>query len=1162
MYESSFDFHEQISKAEHLVTFKEAKISKAENGDVCILGLDVGSTTTKAVLINEKTRQIVASFYGRTNGNPIEASKECYKAISEQIKGIDLKIIGLGVTGSGRQIAALHALSEFVVNEIIAHATAATYFDQDVDTIFEIGGQDAKYTYLTSGVPSDYAMNEACSAGTGSFLEESAKESLNVETVDIGDLALQGKTPPNFTDQCAAFISSDIKLASQEGIERNDILAGLVYSICMNYMNRVKESRPVGKKIFMQGGVCYNKAIPIAMASLIKTQIIVPPSPGLMGAFGVALEVKKQIDLGLVKPADVNLDELAKREAKKVGSFICSGGKEKCDRKCEISKIEIAGQMHPFGGACDRYYNLRFQKTVDASEFDYVAIRERLLFEKYIPTVGTKSRGKIGIMRSFLTHAMFVLYANFFSDLGFEVVLSDVDQEGINRIEAAFCLPAEISHGSFLNLIKKDIDYIFLPHIMEIPVENVETYSRACVFVQGEPYYLKTTFRKEIEESKVKIISPILRMNKSYKQAMDNFINELSKLGISKNLVEDSYINACKKQKEFEAELLVYGKQALDYLDKNKEAFGIVLVGRPYNAFASDVNMGIPHKVATRGILIIPFDMLPLDSKVDKKIYWAMGQKIMKAAQFIKEKENLFGFYITNFSCGPDSFILGYFRNLMGMKPSLTLELDQHTADAGIDTRIEAALSIMKAYKTELNSPMKALDSKYKKATVIYDKKPRIIASDGVEYSLKDPKVEVIFPSMGKYSTQATAAAFRSFGINAKALPIPDKDVLLKGKKNALCKECLPYLLTTGSFLNYIEKKETDNVTLFFMATGSGPCRLGQYAKALGDVIVKNKLENVAVFTLTDENAYAGLGNKILLRGWQAILVADILNEIKSMLKVVAVDPIQAMADLENYWENLIMPYFEGQSMDNKISSVLEKVSKLLSQIPLKQNPKDVPIISLIGEIYVRNEEFSRKDVTSYLESHGFMVKVAPISEYICYSNYVINKKLTGGDYSYFQRIKTKISSLIQTKWERKIKSIFAKSNLYKFEMIDVEKTLKACEHLINLKLEGEAVLTVGLALREILNHSCGVVSIGPFGCMPSRVAESVLRREMNMSGQKRLINFNDKNLNAKDYEGVDVLPCLFLETDGNPFPQLVEANLESFILQAKRLHERMNHKT
>jgi activator of 2-hydroxyglutaryl-CoA dehydratase len=167
----SFSRHPPLSAAAALVDFRTAPRGTARDGDECIIGLDVGSTTTKAVLLRTSDKKIVASVYLRTNGDPVRASRECYGSLRSQIDGTKLSITGLGVTGSGRQIAALHGLTEQVVNEIIAHAAAAAWFDPAVDTIFEIGGQDAKYTYLTGGVASDYAMNEACSAGTGSFLE-------------------------------------------------------------------------------------------------------------------------------------------------------------------------------------------------------------------------------------------------------------------------------------------------------------------------------------------------------------------------------------------------------------------------------------------------------------------------------------------------------------------------------------------------------------------------------------------------------------------------------------------------------------------------------------------------------------------------------------------------------------------------------------------------------------------------------------------------------------------------------------------------------------------------------------------------------------------------------------------------------------------------------
>ncbi|NQT10399.1 MAG: activase, partial [Desulfobacteraceae bacterium] len=248
---TSFDTLMPLMDFKDMVKFKSVAMEDVRQGDECILGLDVGSTTTKAILLRIEDDAILASIYLRTDGDPVGASRKCYASIlsqiSEKVNPDEISITGLGVTGSGRQIAGLHALTNGVINEIIAHATAAVYFDSEVDTIFEIGGQDAKYTYIINSVPSDYAMNEGCSAGTGSFLEESAHETLGVKMEDIADIAFKGKNPPNFNDQCAAFIASDIKNAIHEGVKHEDILAGLVYSICMNYSNRVKGNKPVGE---------------------------------------------------------------------------------------------------------------------------------------------------------------------------------------------------------------------------------------------------------------------------------------------------------------------------------------------------------------------------------------------------------------------------------------------------------------------------------------------------------------------------------------------------------------------------------------------------------------------------------------------------------------------------------------------------------------------------------------------------------------------------------------------------------------------------------------------------------------------------------------------------------------------------------------------------
>lgn len=1156
---TSFGKHKPLRNAMHLVSFRMQEKGLVREGDRCVIGLDVGSTTTKAVLMRIDDSSMLASVYLRTNGDPVEASRQCYSSILQQTQGVQYTVAGLGVTGSGRQIAGLHSLSNCIVNEIVAHAGAAVYFDKDVDTIFEIGGQDAKYTLLNAGIPSDYAMNEACSAGTGSFLEEAARESLSITTEQIGGRALLGENPPDFTDQCAAFISSDIKLAGQEGIDKDDILAGLVYSICLNYLNRVKGSRPVGKKIFMQGGVCYNKAVPLAMASLMDAEVIVPPDPGLMGAFGVALEVLKRIRSGALKEERYDLKELSVREAVNNGSFRCNGG-GKCDRGCEIRRIKIDNKNYLFGGVCNRFYNLRMKKDVVTEKFDLVALRQRLLFEKYGVKPSTdranpdRPAKTVGLMNSFVMHSLYPLYSNFFSAMGFTIVFPEtIDQEGISRKESEFCLPAEIAHGSFYALLKKNPDFVFLPQIMQLPVANVPTYSRLCVFVQGEPYYLKTTFREELEQSPVNIISPVIKkMENGYESGLDTMIDVARTMGVSESVARKAYLQACCRQREFEKECIDIGKKVIQYLDANDDIFGIVLFGRPYNSFTKDANMGIPDKTASRGYFIIPHDMLPSAScEVDYKMFWANGQKIMKSAAFIAEKKNLFGFYITNFSCGPDSFLLNFFRRQMGAKPSLTLELDQHTADAGIDTRIEAALDIMAAfYREERISAQK----QFRQTEVVYGKEIGVVDSDGRRLPLRHPDVEVVLHSMGRRNTSSIAAIFRSQGIRTVPLPVSDREVLLTGRKSSTCKECLPYILIAGSLGNYTRaKRDPSRVSLFFLPTGGGPCRLGQYCRALHYLIEKEQIRNTALFVLSDENGYAGLGSATLLRGWQAMVTGDVIESIRSTVAVAARDPEKSLALIEEVWNDLLA-HFEGK-YSMRFSTFLSNCAQRLSTIELKKTLDQIPTVSLIGEIYVRLDEFSRKNIVDYLEQEGIRVRVAPISEYLCYSNFVVNTGLGEREFTLKEKIKMRLTAEVQEWWETRIKNIMSASGLYHAESIEVEKTINSATHLMDQNFRGETILTVGLGLREILADSCGIISIGPFGCMPSRMAESILKKEMTVVGKRRS---NGHSIDQTIYRDIDKLPFLAIETDGSPFPQIVEANMEAFVIQALRVHELM----
>lgn len=1166
-----------LKKADGKVIFKTLNKAEPLPEDECILGLDVGSTTTKAVIIRRHDNALIAGIYLRTNGNPVQASVNCYKALLEQLK-VPVKITGLGTTGSGRHISALHAMTRGVVNEIIAHAVAAAHFDKDVDTIFEIGGQDAKYTHLTNGIASDYSMNEACSAGTGSFLEESAKETLNINYTDIAEIALTAESPLNFNDQCAAFISSDIKTASHEGAHREDIVAGLVYSVCMNYVNRVKGNRPSGRKIFMQGGVCYNRAVPYAMSNLVNKEIIVPPEPGLMGAFGVALEIKNRINLGFLEKGKFELGELVNRKFEHVKDFICAGGSDHCDRKCNIAVIKIDDRKYPFGGACSKYYNERSNENSEPAKNNYVKLRQNLVFnsleiaenpvEKHDETQGSihfDGRKSIGIIKSFQVNTLYPFYKRFFTLLGFDVLLSDkADHGGMDKMSSSFCYPVEIAYGMFHNLLKKNPDYIFSPHITEMDYNDGHKYKRLCVFVQGESYYLRSAYS---DEKIPPVISPILNFKDKKANVRKVFREIAVQLGKLPSLGETAFDEAWEEFSLIQEKFKLLGRKALAELESDKSKFGVVLFGRPYNAFAAEANLNIPHKFASRNIIVIPHDFLPNENYHSyDNMYWYSGQQILRSARFTKEHEQLFGVYITNFSCGPDSFLLSYFRNIMGSKPSLTLELDSHSADVGVDTRIDAALDIIRNY-IELNKQGMIAETPEgipPLAIISKNKKTLIVDNENREHELTSPKIEIVIPSMGNFSTEAFSAICRSAGMNSRSLPVPTSETLKLGRGNTTCKECLPFILTTGSLVEYCRNKDNngngqviknsaDNrkngkKVLFFMPHGYGPCRQGQYYISLKDIISNLKLKDIGILSMDDEASFEDLGTDFFIKGWLAITIADVIHDIESVIHTLAADKLSALQILNEEWKKILFS-LENESRKG-IFRQLKEAAMEIAAIKLKMPVEDAKVISLIGEIYVRREEFSRGELVQTLIANGFVVRTAPISEYVYYSNYLIKKGIVEGN-DFKSRLQITIKDKYQRYYERKIKNIFSVTGLYNTEMVEIEKTVDYAKELISEKLVGETILTTGLALRDILDNACGVISIGPFNCMPSRLSEAILNKEMTLEGKYR-----NGNLKRNGYpEEISSLPFLYIETDGNPFPQITQSRLEIFMMQAEKLH-------
>jgi predicted nucleotide-binding protein (sugar kinase/HSP70/actin superfamily) len=601
------------------------------------------------------------------------------------------------------------------------------------------------------------------------------------------------------------------------------------------------------------------------------------------------------------------------------------------------------------------------------------------------------------------------------------------------------------------------------------------------------------------------------------------------------------------------------GRAALDDLEKHPDDIGVVIFGRPYSGLASEANKGIPQMLASRGYRVIPMDFLPLESEPGKKhMYWGTGQQIMKAAAFVQKHPQLFGVYITNFSCGPDSFLLTYFRDIMGNKPSLTLELDSHTAGAGLETRIEAFLDVTASYRLlHGRNPFLQEEDSFTQAQTTFDgQAARIKTSSGEILPLAHPRVTVLFPSMGETAAQMLAAVFAGQGFRTFVQPAADENILKIGRAHTSCKECLPLILTTGSLIHYVRHiRKPGEIVAYFMPTGAGPCRFGQYAVFMEDLIKRMKIPDVAIFSITSENSYAGLDGFFRLRTWWAAVISDALEDIRSLLLVKADDPDQAMRVFADESGRLVNA-LRQTNFQTLLSELKESLARMKA-IPGADKPHpNIPVIALVGEIFVRRDDLSRRRLTEKLAEQGFAVVCSPVGEWILYTNYLVKKNIIRHHFSTLGRLKFLLVEKYVEHYTRKLRAVMSNSGLLLSHPVDVEDIIRNAAPFISPHLTGEAILTIGSAISEIATSVCGVISIGPFGCMPSRLSESILNEAMHRETKMAL---NPRNETLRDVlSDFDELPFLSIESDGSPFPQIINAKLETFCLRSRRLHRRM----
>ena len=1088
----------------------KADVTPPKDGEKinCFLGVDVGSLSTNVVAMDEN-RNIISKRYLMTAGRPIEAIRRGLAEVGAEVAD-KVVVRGVGTTGSGRYLTGDFVGADVVKNEITAQATAAAYIDPGVDTVFEIGGQDSKYISLDNGAIVDFEMNKVCAAGTGSFIEEQSERlDVNIKE-EFASLALQADAPCRLGERCAVFMETDILSHQQRGAPREDLCGGLGYSIVLNYLNRVVQEKRVGDNIFFQGGVAYNNAVVAAFEKVTGKPFTVPDHHEVTGAWGMAMIARELWD-GVSESTFKGWD-LATRKYEQ-SSFECAD----CSNHCEIKVVQVEGEEPLYYGSRCEKYDVERKKAQKRGEGlpNLFAEREKLLTRDYTSAKAAEGAPRVGLPRTLFIHEMLPFFKTFLAELGFDVVLSDytnkhIIHDGVEAVASECCFPVKVAHGHVINLLKKGVDAVFMPSAISLEKQNALTdKSFTCPYVQTSPYVISSAL--DLEAKEVPVLVPKLFFERGDAALVNALYDALKPLGVKKGDVRRAYQAAKGAQNEFYGRVKTRGIQLLESLDKDDNA--VVIIGRPYNTCDGGINLEMPKKFRDLGTLAIPMDFLPVEevelSHEWDNMYWKYGQKILSAVEIVRKDPRLHGVYITNFGCGPDSFLLKFFRVKMGGKPFLQLEIDEHSAGAGAITRAEAFLDSIKNFR---------------------DKVPASVEIKRLSLAAEDHKRTIYIPYMCDHA-YAVRAAFEAVGVPAVVMDEPDDETLAWGRKFTTGKECYPCIVTTGDMVKYAKRPDFDpERTLFFMPAGSGPCRFGQYNMLHRVVLAELGLGDVPVFSpnqgKTLYNDLGIVGNEFTRRAWQGVVAIDMLEKLLLQTRPYELVPGSAH---EVYWR-YVQKIEESILRDGTLEGILEICREAVAAWPsiaVSAEPK--PKIGIVGEIYVRSNRFSNSYFVDQVEGLGGEALLPPISEWFWYTNWTrIRDCKLRGDYS--RRALSIITQKIQKSDYAKITALF-EGLVRNWPEPEVEETIKAGSRYVDDTFEGEAILSVGKAAEYAHNGCHGVANLMPFTCMPGVIVSALLKRVQG------------------DYDNV---PVLNMSYDGLE-SATTRTRIEAFIHQARQ---------
>ncbi|NLI71467.1 MAG: 2-hydroxyglutaryl-CoA dehydratase [Bacteroidales bacterium] len=1053
-------------------------ISEIQNPN-CFIGIDSGSTTTKIVATDENGN-VFFRYYTKNNGLSLYAVEKGLKKLLNvtQDAGLKMNVLGSCVTGYGEDLIKKAFQLDAGMVETIAHYMGAYHFNKDVSFILDIGGQDMKAVFIENGIIKRLEINEACSSGCGSFIETFAK-SLNFDVSDFSKIALQSKNPCDLGTRCTVFMNSKVKQAQREGALPADISSGLGYSVIKNCLNKVlklKDTKELGEHIMVQGGTFRNLSVIRALELELGKEVMITDFPELMGAYGTALYAKQSFKMEKTTPRP--LSDVAKSQPYTEKKSVCKG----CENNCTVTRFKFEnGNIFYSGNKCEKIFSNsgdKHQKGINQHAEKYALLFDRPSVKAPLMT--------LGMPRALGAYENYPFWHALFSACNIRLELSDTStmkqyETGIGTVMADnICFPAKLVHGHVLNLIDKQVDRIFMPFVVYEKKEDTDTVnSYNCPIVSAYSDVIRSAIDPE-ENFGVPLDSPTFTFanRKLMKKACREYIHQLLP-EIKNKTIDRAFETALRAQLNYEKSLTVRSKEILaNAVSENRLV--ILLAGRPYH-----IDPLIQHKIADMvtdfGADVISEDVVrELDMQTDEVqsvMQWAYTNRIFKSALWAANDAptNVNYVQITSFGCGPDAFILDEVKDIMHRtgKNATIIKVDDINNLGSTRLRIRSLIESLKFKKD---------GEQYKKEIAVHTP----------PFMNEDRRRTIIGPWFGDLYSPFIPPALELLGYKYENLPPSDIHSVEFGLKYSNNEICYPATLVVGDMIKALEsgKYHRDEIAIGISQTG-GQCRATNYVALIKKAMIAAGYGDIPVVTVSTSNGNLNYQPGMKVK-WRKV--------IKSVLTcIVYADCISqfyystAPRENEKGTAKILRDKYIDLGIEVMRTNDDKRFYKLVKEAAdefLKINNRaDIPRIGIVGEIYVKYNNFGHKNVVNWLIEQGVEPVLPPLSKFFLNAFASREARVEGNVHE--RSVPKFITDWVEKYAYKIIRKMEAGVTHYPYyiPVSNVHEDAQEASKIINLNSQFGEGWGIPAEFGEFAHNGVNnVVSLQPFGCIANHV--------------------------------------------------------------------------